>query len=227
MKFGIAVYPGSNCDYDTYYVIRDILKEDVEFIDYRQTDLSKYDCVILPGGFSFGDYLRPGAIASHTPLTYALRDIAEKGKYIVGICNGFQVLTEAHLLPGALLSNDHGKFVCKHQYLRVENNQTVFTKKLKKGQIVSVPIAHHDGNYFVDSQTLKSMEENGQIILRYCDSEGNVNSLSNPNGSVSNIAGVCNRSKNVFGLMPHPERACESILGTSDGILFLQSLIDQ
>lgn len=227
MRFGVAVYPGSNCDYDTYYVIRDILKKEVEFVDYRQTDLSKYDCIVVPGGFSFGDYLRPGAIASHTPLTWALRDFAEKGKFIVGICNGFQILTEAHFLPGALLPNSHGKFVCKSQFLRVENNQTVFTKKFSPGQVVIMPIAHHDGNYFVDEETLKEMEENGQIILRYCDMEGNVSDKANPNGSVSNIAGVCNKGKNVFGLMPHPERACEPILGSFDGLLFLQSILQE
>lgn len=226
MRFGVAVYPGSNCDYDTYYVIRDILQKEVEFIDYRQTDLSKYDCVIVPGGFSFGDYLRPGAIASHTLLTNALRDFADKGRFIVGICNGFQILTEAHLLPGALLPNNHGKFVCKHHHLRVENNQTAFTRKLEKGQVIKLPIAHHDGNYFVDEQTLRQMEDNGQIILRYCDENGNIDESTNPNGSVSNIAGVCNTTKNVFGLMPHPERACEPVLGSADGIYLLKSLLE-
>ncbi|MCX7761121.1 MAG: phosphoribosylformylglycinamidine synthase I [Hydrogenothermaceae bacterium] len=226
MKFGVAVYPGSNCDYDTYYVIRDILKKDVDFIDYRQTDIDKFDCIIVPGGFSFGDYLRPGALASHTPLTYALRDFAEKDKFVVGICNGFQILTEAHLLPGVLLPNSHGKFVCKHQFLRVENDKTAFTNKLSKGQVVKLPIAHHDGNYFVDEDTLKQMEENGQIILRYCDENGNVSDESNPNGSILNIAGVSNKNKNVFGLMPHPERACESLLGSEDGLLFLKSLLE-
>lgn len=225
MKFGVAVYPGSNCDYDSYYVIRDILKQDVEFVDYRQTELSKYDCIVVPGGFSFGDYLRPGAIASHTPLTYALREFAEKGRFVIGICNGFQILTESHLLPGALLPNQHGKFVCKHQFLKVENNQTVFTRKFSVGQVIALPIAHHDGNYFVDEDTLKDMEDNGQIILRYCDKDGNVDIDSNPNGSISNIAGVCNKEKNVFGLMPHPERACESVLGTNHGLLLLQSIL--
>jgi len=226
MRFAVAVYPGSNCDYDTYYVIRDILKKEVEFVDYRETDLSKYDCVIVPGGFSFGDYLRPGAIASHTPLTQALKDFASKGKFVIGICNGFQILTEAHLLPGALLPNNHGKFVCKHQYLKVENNETPFTKNLSKNQIIKLPIAHHDGNYFVDPETLAEMEKNGQIILRYCDENGIVDESTNPNGSIGNIAGVCNKEKNVFGLMPHPERACESILGTADGLLLLTSLIN-
>jgi phosphoribosylformylglycinamidine synthase len=226
MKFGVAVYPGSNCDYDTYYVIRDVLNKDVDFIDYRETKIDKYDCIIVPGGFSFGDYLRPGVIASHTPLTNALKEFVEKGKFVIGICNGFQILTEAHLLPGALLPNNHGKFICKHQYLKVENNNTPFTKKLNKEEIIKLPIAHHDGNYFVDDQTLKSMEEKGQIILRYCDKDGNVNEESNPNGSISNIAGVCNEKFNVFGLMPHPERACEPILGTSDGLKIFLSIIN-
>ncbi|MFN3787403.1 MAG: phosphoribosylformylglycinamidine synthase I [Sulfurihydrogenibium azorense] len=226
MKFGVAVYPGSNCDYDTYYVIRDVLNKDVDFIDYRETKIDKYDCIIVPGGFSFGDYLRPGVIASHTPLTNALKEFVEKGKFVIGICNGFQILTEAHLLPGALLPNNHGKFICKHQYLKVENNNTPFTKKLNKEEIIKLPIAHHDGNYFVDDQSLKSMEEKGQIILRYCDKDGNVNEESNPHGSISNIAGVCNEKFNVFGLMPHPERACESILGTSDGLKIFLSIIN-
>jgi phosphoribosylformylglycinamidine synthase len=226
MKFGVAVYPGSNCDYDTYYIIRDILKKDVDFVDYREYSIQKYDCIIVPGGFSFGDYLRPGAIASHTPLTNALKEFAEKGKFIIGICNGFQILTEAHLLPGALLPNNHGRFVCKHQHLKVENDNTPFTKKLKKDQVIKLPIAHHDGNYFVDEETLKKMEEKGQIILRYCDKDGNTDEKSNPNGSISNIAGVCNDKFNVFGLMPHPERACEPLLGSSDGLNLLLSLIE-
>ena len=226
MKFGVAVYPGSNCDYDTYRVIRDVLKEEVEFIDYRQTDLKGFDCIILPGGFSFGDYLRPGALASHTPLTSAVKEFAEKGGLVIGICNGFQILTEAHLLPGALLPNIHGKFVCKHQYLKVENNETPFTNQCKKGQVLKIPIAHHDGNYFVDENSLKELEDNQQIILRYCDKSGNITTEANPNGSIANIAGVCNKNKNVFGLMPHPERAAESILGTEDGIYILKSILN-
>ena len=225
MKFGVAVYPGSNCDYDTYRIIRDILNEEVDFIDYRRTDIDEFDCIILPGGFSFGDYLRPGTLASHTPLTYALKGFAEKGKLIIGICNGFQILTEAHLLPGALMPNAHGKFVCKHQYLKVEDNNTPFTNQCENGQILKIPIAHHDGNYFVDEDTLKEMEDNDQIILRYCDKNGNVTEETNPNGSLKNIAGVCNREKNVFGLMPHPERASESILGTEDGLYILKSIL--
>ncbi len=225
MRFGIAVYPGSNCDYDTYRVIRDILKQEVKFLDYRETRIENIDCVILPGGFSFGDYLRPGTLAAHTPLTQAVIDFAERGGLVVGICNGFQILTEAHLLPGALLPNIHGKFVCKHQYLRVENNSTVFTNRTEKGQILKIPIAHHDGNYFCDEKTLKELEENGQIVLRYCNKEGNVSEEANPNGSIKNIAGIVNKRGNVFGLMPHPERASESILGSVDGLYILNSIL--
>jgi len=226
LRFGVAVYPGSNCDYDTYRVIRDVLKEDVQLIDYRRTDIDHYDCIILPGGFSFGDYLRPGTLASHTPLTGAIKDFAKKGKLVIGICNGFQILTEAHLLPGALMPNIHGKFVCRHQYLRVENADTPFTNQCEEGQILKIPIAHHDGNYFVDEDTLRKMEDNGQIILRYCDEFGNITEEANPNGSIRNIAGVSNEKKNVFGLMPHPERASESILGTEDGLYILRSILE-
>ncbi len=226
MRFGIAVYPGSNCDYDTYRVVRDVLGKEPEFIDYRRTDIDDFDCIILPGGFSFGDYLRPGTLAAHTPLTNAVKEFANKGKLVIGICNGFQILTEAHLLPGALMPNIHGKFVCKHQYLRVENNSTPFTNKCEKGQVLKIPIAHHDGNYFVDEETLKKMEDNGQILIRYCDKEGNITEEANPNGSIGNIAGVMNEKGNVFGLMPHPERAAESILGTEDGKYILESILN-
>ncbi|RUM48779.1 MAG: phosphoribosylformylglycinamidine synthase I [Hydrogenothermus sp.] len=226
MKFGVAVYPGSNCDYDTYRVVRDVLKEDVEFIDYRETSIKGFDCIILPGGFSFGDYLRPGTLASHTPLTNAVKEFADKGGLVIGICNGFQILTEAHLLPGVLMPNSHGKFVCKHQYIRVENNETPFTNQCEKGQVLKIPIAHHDGNYFVDKDTLKEMEDNGQIVVRYCDKDGNITEEANPNGSILNIAGVCNKNKNVFGLMPHPERAAESILKTDDGLYILKSIVN-
>ncbi len=226
MKFGIAVYPGSNCDYDTYRVIRDVLGKNPEFIDYRRTDIEGYDCIILPGGFSFGDYLRPGTLAAHTPLTNAVKEYVKKGGLVIGICNGFQILTEAHLLPGALMPNIHGKFICKHQYIRVENNKTPFTNQCTERQVLKIPIAHHDGNYFVDEDTLKRMEDNGQILVRYCDKDGNVTEEANPNGSISNIAGVMNEKGNVFGLMPHPERASESILGSEDGKYILESIIN-
>jgi len=226
LKFAVAVYPGSNCDYDTYRVLRDVLDQEVQLIDYRTTDLSGFDCVVLPGGFSFGDYLRPGTLAAHTPLTGTVKEFADKGGLVIGICNGFQILTEAHLLPGALMPNVHGKFVCRHQYLRVENTDNPFTNQCEEGQILKIPIAHHDGNYFVDDETLTKMEENGQIILRYCDEYGNITEEANPNGSIKNIAGITNENKNVFGLMPHPERAAESILGTEDGLYILRSILE-
>jgi len=226
LKFGIAVYPGSNCDYDTYRVIRDVLDEEPQFIDYRETNLKGFDCIILPGGFSFGDYLRPGTLAAHTPLTSAVKEFAEKGGLVIGICNGFQILTEAHLLPGALMPNIHGKFVCKPQYLKVENNKTPFTNLCKENQILKIPIAHHDGNYYIDEDSLKKMEDKGQIVIRYCDKNGNISEEANPNGSVGNIAGIINERGNVFGLMPHPERASESILGSEDGKYILESILN-
>ncbi len=225
MKFAVCVFPGSNCDYDTYYVIKDVLEREVDFVFYNQRDLSKYDCVVLPGGFSFGDYLRPGALASKTPLAEAVYEFAQRGKLVLGICNGFQILTELHLLPGALLPNLNMRFVCKDVFLRVENPSTHLTKKLDKGDILRIPIAHHDGRYFVPEEELESMEENGQILFRYVDSEGNPTESANPNGSLSNIAGVMNREGNVFGMMPHPERASEDILGSHDGLMLWYSLI--
>ncbi len=225
MKFAVCVFPGSNCDYDTYYVIKDVLEREVDFVFYNQRDLSKYDCVVLPGGFSFGDYLRPGALASKTPLAEAVYEFAQRGKLVLGICNGFQILTELHLLPGALLPNLNMRFVCKDVFLRVENPSTHLTKKLDKGDILRIPIAHHDGRYFIPEEELESMEENGQILFRYVDSEGNPTESANPNGSLSNIAGVMNREGNVFGMMPHPERASEDILGSHDGLMLWYSLI--
>ncbi|NPA41374.1 MAG: phosphoribosylformylglycinamidine synthase I [Aquificae bacterium] len=225
MKFAVCVFPGSNCDYDTYYVIKDVLEREVDFVFYNQRDLSKYDCVVLPGGFSFGDYLRPGALASKTPLAEAVYEFAQRGKLVLGICNGFQILTELHLLPGALLPNLNMRFVCKDVFLRVENPSTHLTKKLDKGDILRIPIAHHDGRYFVPEEELESMEENGQILFRYVDSEGNPTESANPNGSLSNIAGVMNKEGNVFGMMPHPERASEDILGSHDGLMLWYSLI--
>jgi len=227
MKFAVCVFPGSNCDYDTYYVIRDVLEKEVDFVFYNERDLSKYDCVVLPGGFSFGDYLRPGALAGKTPLAEAVYEFAQKGKLVIGICNGFQILTEVHLLPGALLTNLNMRFVCKDVYLRVENNGTAFTKKLDRGDLLRIPIAHHDGRYYVPEEELKKLEENSQILFRYVDERGNPTESANPNGSVSNIAGVVNREGNVFGMMPHPERASEDILGSHDGLMLWYSLISE
>ncbi|RUM31185.1 MAG: phosphoribosylformylglycinamidine synthase I [Aquifex sp.] len=225
MKFAVCVFPGSNCDYDTYYVIRDILEKDVEFVYWEERDLSKYDVVVLPGGFSFGDYLRPGALAARTPLAQAIYDFAQKGKYVIGICNGFQILTELGLLPGALLPNLNMRFVCGWVNLRVENENTPFTRKLERGEVLRIPIAHHDGRYYVPEGELKKMEERGQILFRYCDEKGEVKEEVNPNGSVSNVAGVMNKEGNVFGMMPHPERASEDILGSHDGLMLWYSLL--
>ncbi len=225
MKFAVCVFPGSNCDYDTYYVIRDVLEKEVEFVFYDEKDLTRYDCVVLPGGFSFGDYLRPGALASKTPLAEAVCEFAQKGKLVIGICNGFQILTELHLLPGALLPNLNMRFVCKDVYLRIENETTPLTKKLDRGEVLRIPIAHHDGRYYIPEEELKVMEERGQILFRYVDENGDATESANPNGSVSNIAGVMNKEGNVFGMMPHPERASEDILGSHDGLMLWYSLI--
>ncbi len=217
MRFAVCVFPGSNCDYDTYYVIRDILNQEVSFVPYTQRSLEGFDCVVLPGGFSFGDYLRAGVLASKTPLGHAIVDFAQKGGLVLGICNGFQILTELKLLPGALLKNESMRFVCKDVQLRVENNTIPFTRRFEKGEIIGLPIAHGEGRYYVDQETLALMQERGQIVLRYYG--------ENPNGSVDNIAGVCNKEGNVFGLMPHPERACEDLLGNHDGLLLWNSLL--
>ncbi|MCX8059982.1 MAG: phosphoribosylformylglycinamidine synthase I [Aquificaceae bacterium] len=225
MKFAVCVFPGSNCDYDTYYVLRDLLGQEVSFVDYQRRSLQGFDCVVIPGGFSFGDYLRAGVLASKTPLGQALVDFAQKGGLILGICNGFQVLTELHLLPGALLKNRDLNFLCTDVYLRVENNSLPFTRRFEKGEVIRLPIAHGEGRYYVPEEELRRMEERGQVVLRYCSQEGKVEEAFNPNGSVGNVAGVCNREGNVFGLMPHPERACEDLLGYRDGILLWHSLI--
>lgn len=225
MKFAVCVFPGSNCDYDTYYVIRDLLGQEVKFVDYTTKNLESFDCVVLPGGFSFGDYLRAGVIASKTPLGNAIVDFAQKGGLVLGICNGFQILTELKLLPGALLKNENMKFVCKDVYLRVENTDLAFTKRFEKGEVIRMPIAHGEGRYYLPEEELKKIEERGQVVLRYCDEEGRLSPQANPNGSVNNIAGVCNKEGNVFGLMPHPERACEDTLGYRDGIILWHSLI--
>ena len=225
MRFGVCVFPGSNCDYDTYYVLRDVVGVDVRFLDYRETKIENVDCVVLPGGFSFGDYLRAGALASKTPLAKAIVDFSQRGGLVVGICNGFQILTELHLLPGALLKNENLRFVCKDVFLRVENNSTPFTKKLEKGDVIRLPIAHAEGRYYVPEEELREMERRGQVLFRYCQEDGTVSQDANPNGSVGNIAGICNKEFNVFGLMPHPERACEDILGYHDGLLLWYSLV--
>jgi len=226
MRFGVVQFPGSNCDQDAYYAVRDILKQPVEYIWHQDRDLKGADCVILPGGFSYGDYLRTGAVARFSPVMEAVQKHAENGGYVIGICNGFQVLCEAHLLPGALVANDCLKFVCKYVNVRGENLNTPWTNRCSEGRVLRIPIAHQGGNYVCDPVTLERLESNGQIILRYCDEAGRAIPEANPNGSINNIAGIINEQGNVAGMMPHPERAVESVLGSEDGIAIFKSLIE-
>lgn len=217
MKFGVVVFPGSNCDHDAYHVISKHVGQPVDFIWHQQTDLRGFDALIVPGGFAYGDYLRAGALARFSPVMKAITQFAADGKFVFGICNGFQILCEAGLLPGALMRNAGLHFVCKHVNLRLENGNTPFTSEVDPDKVLSIPIAHAEGNYTCDDETFDSLEENGQIVFRYCDEAGEVTADSNPNGARSNIAGICNVNQNVIGMMPHPERACEEQLGSSDG----------
>ncbi|MFN4179210.1 MAG: phosphoribosylformylglycinamidine synthase subunit PurQ, partial [Armatimonadota bacterium] len=216
---------GSNCDHDAYYVIRKILGHDVTFLWHKENNIDDVNVIVLPGGFSYGDYLRVGAVARFSPVMEAVRDFAERGGLVIGICNGFQILVEAGLLPGALVRNTSLHFICKFVNLRVENADTPFTNRCKVGQVLRIPIAHNDGRYFCDDETLKQLESNGQIVFRYCSPDGQITDEANPNGSTSNIAGIINERGNVLGMMPHPERASESLLGSSDGLLIWQSIL--
>ena len=224
MKFGVIVFPGSNCDHDAYHVISKHVGQPVDFIWHRDTDLRGYDAVIIPGGFSYGDYLRAGALARFSPVMNSVKEFAAKGNLVLGICNGFQILCEAGLLPGALIRNRELHFVCAHVNVRVESINTPFTHELKPGSILSLPIAHAEGNYVCDDQTLAELQHEDRIIFRYCDRDGQVTDEANSNGSRDNIAGICNQKRNVLGLMPHPERACEDLLGSSDGREVFRSL---
>ena len=224
MKFGVIVFPGSNCDHDAYHVISKHVGQPVEFIWHKETDLSDFDAVIVPGGFSYGDYLRCGALAKFSPVMSAVKDFAARGKFVFGICNGFQILCEAGLLPGALIRNKNLHFICKHINLKVENNLTPFTNEIETDKILSIPIAHAEGNYVCDDETFQKLEENNQIVFRYCDESGTATDAANPNGARSNIAGICNENRNVLGMMPHPERACENLLGSNDGHGIFRSL---
>jgi phosphoribosylformylglycinamidine synthase len=226
VKFGVVVFPGSNCDDDCYHVLKHVLRQETDLVWHKDRDISKYDCLVLPGGFSYGDYLRTGAIARFSPVMESVVKHAEKGKLVIGICNGFQILLEAGLLPGAMLRNQSLKFVCRFVHLRVENTDTPFTRKTRKGEVLKIPVAHGEGNYFTDGETLGLLEKNGQIVVRYSDEKGELTAEANPNGSLENIAGICNAKRNVFGLMPHPERASESVLGSLDGKKIFQSIIE-
>ena len=224
MKFGVIVFPGSNCDHDAYHVISKHVGQPVDFIWHKETDLSSYDAVIVPGGFSYGDYLRCGALAKFSPVMSAVKDFAAEGKFVFGICNGFQILCEAGLLPGALIRNKNLHFICKYINLKVENNHTPYTSEIEACEVLSIPIAHAEGNYVCDDETFNGLEENNQIVFRYCNENGAATDEANPNGARSNIAGICNRDKNVLGMMPHPERACEGLLGSNDGRDIFRSL---
>ena len=224
MKFAIVVFPGSNCDHDAYHATKHVLGQDAEFVWHKETDLKGADVVILPGGFAHGDYLRTGAIARFSPVMDAVRAFAAAGNPLIGICNGFQVLLEAELLPGAMLRNTD-KYKCEYVYARVEQTDTPFTNLCAKGQVLKIPIAHGEGNYYADPETVAGLEANRQVIFRYVSPKGEVTAESNPNGSLNNIAGICNQARNVVGLMPHPERACESSLGTADGKVVLESVV--
>jgi phosphoribosylformylglycinamidine synthase len=225
MKFGVVVFPGSNCDLDAYHMVKDVLGQPVDYIWHQEESVDGYDCVILPGGFSYGDYLRCGAIARFSPVMKSVVDFANSGGLVIGICNGFQVLVEAGLLPGALYRNTNLQFRCQFTHLKVENHDTPFTRGVEQGRLLKIPVAHGEGNYFADADTLKRMEANEQIIFRYATEAGEVTDTANPNGSVYNIAGVCNETKNVLGMMPHPERAGEAALGSEDGRLLFTSIL--
>ncbi|TAE74785.1 MAG: phosphoribosylformylglycinamidine synthase subunit PurQ [Bacteroidetes bacterium] len=218
MNFSIIVFPGSNCDEDMVYALREILGQNIKKIFHKETSLPKNtDCVIIPGGFSYGDYLRSGAIARFSPIMSAVQQHAQRGGFVWGICNGFQILTEAGLLEGALLKNNHQKYSCKNVFLKITNKQNQLTQFLLHKETYQIPIAHGDGRFYADEDTLKSLQDNEQILFHYADKDGNINENTNPNGSLLNIAGICNKSKNVFGMMPHPERACDEKSGNIDG----------
>jgi phosphoribosylformylglycinamidine synthase len=225
MKFGVVIFPGSNCDHDMIYVLKDIMKQDVTELWHKDTSLKNVDAVIFPGGFSFGDYLRSGAIARFSPIMEKVIAFAEKGGLVFGVCNGFQILCETHLLPGALLANTNQKFICKNTYIKASNSNSAITKLIKKDTALKIPIAHGEGRYFADSETLKTMRLNEQILFRYCDENGNIGCDANPNGSIENIAGICNAKKNVFGMMPHPERASDTELSNTDGKIIFESIL--
>ncbi|HMU44127.1 MAG TPA: phosphoribosylformylglycinamidine synthase subunit PurQ [Ignavibacteriaceae bacterium] len=223
-KFGVVVFPGSNCDHDAYHVLKNINGFTVNFLWHKLTDLKNCDVIILPGGFSYGDYLRTGAIARFSPIMNSVIEFAERGGIVLGICNGFQILLEAGLLPGVMLKNKSLQFVCKDVYLSIENNNTVFTKLFENQKVIKVPIAHGEGNYFTDEKTLTRLEKNNQIVFRYSGVDGTINDEANPNGSLSNIAGIINEKGNVLGMMPHPERCSDPVLGNTDGNFLFQSI---
>jgi phosphoribosylformylglycinamidine synthase subunit PurQ / glutaminase len=226
MKFGVIVFPGSNCDHDAFHALADVLHQPVEFLWHQSEDLAGADALILPGGFAYGDYLRTGAIARFSPVMKAVEKFAKAGGPVLGICNGFQILLEAGLLPGAVMRNSGLRYICRHVNIRVEQTDTPFTNAARPGQILRIPIAHNDGNYTMDEASLRELEGNRQILFRYTSADGTDDAAGNPNGSLRNIAGVCNVRRNVAGLMPHPERAVESVLGSADGLVIMKSMVE-
>ncbi|MBT9135241.1 MAG: Phosphoribosylformylglycinamidine synthase subunit PurQ [Firmicutes bacterium] len=225
MRFGVVVFPGSNCDADCHHAVGTVFAQEAEYVWHEEKDLSRFDCIILPGGFSYGDYLRAGALARFSPVMGAVVEEAGRGKLVLGICNGWQILLEAGLLPGAMLKNNHLQFRCETRHVRLENSNTPFTCTGHEGQVLSLPIAHAEGNYYIDQVGLKDLEAQRQIVFRYVDSRGRVSKEANPNGSLGGIAGIINKAGNVLGMMPHPERATEEILGGTDGRLIFSSIL--
>ena len=226
MRFGIVVFPGTWSDIDCYHAVAKVLNQDAEYIWHQESNISGIDCLILPGGFSYGDYLRTGAIARFSPVMSAIKKFANDGGLVIGICNGFQILCEAQLLPGILMRNNDLRFHCEWTNLRIENNDTRFTSRASQNKVIEVPISHGEGNYYADSKTIDTLNNNDQVVLRYCSESGQIDSASNPNGSIQNIAGIVNRQGNVMGMMPHPERCCEEIVGGTDGRVIFESMID-
>ena len=226
MKFGVVVFPGSNCDHDMIYVLESIMGQQVVELWHKDKDLKSCDFVVLPGGFSFGDYLRSGAIARFSPIMEEVIKHANEGGYLLGVCNGFQVLCEAGLLPGALLHNNNQKFICKNIHLNAVSNDSLLTRNIEQDRVLKIPIAHGEGRYFIDDQGYNALVENDQILFRYCSVNGEIDLESNPNGSLDNIAGVCNLNRNVFGMMPHPERAADAELGNEDGKILFESILN-
>jgi phosphoribosylformylglycinamidine synthase I len=225
MRFAVLVFPGTWSDHDCHYVLRDLLEQDADLVWHRETDLSRYDAIVVPGGFSYGDYLRTGAIARFSPVMAAVQREAERGKLVIGICNGFQILCEAHLLPGVLMRNDSTQFRCEDVHLRVETADTPFTIGARVGDVLRIPISHGEGNYYADPETIAALNAEDRVVFRYCTPDGRVVPEGNPNGSIENIAGIVNEHRNVLGMMPHPERASEALLGGTDGLVIWRSMI--
>ena len=224
-KVGVIVFPGSNCDHDAYHALKNVMNVDVKFLWHKETDLSGLDIIIVPGGFSYGDYLRSGAIARFSPIMQELIEFVKKGGPVMGICNGFQILLEAGLIPGAMRYNEKLKFICKDVYIRVESTQSIYTSSLQKGQLLKIPISHGEGNYYIDNDGIKELHDNDQVLFRYVNAYGDATPEANINGSVDHIAGITNKQKNVLGMMPHPERAMEQLLGKEDGKQIFESIL--